>query len=49
MGGAGWIRGKRAITISTHNAATRAHGRQYSPEKTSSDSIASYYADRQRL
>ena len=39
-------RGLRGIMISTHNVGG-APGRQYSTEKTSSDSIASYYADGQ--
>ena len=48
MGGKGGIRGKGGITISTHNvAAGRPQGRQHSTEKTSSDSITSYYADGQ--
>ena len=45
MGGKGGIRGKRGITISIHNIGVGAQGRQHSTEKTSSDSIASYYAD----
>ena len=47
MGGKGGIRGKRVITISTYNVAGATWGRQYNPEKTSSDSIASYYSDGQ--
>ena len=39
-------RGLRGILISTHNVG-EARGRQYNTEKTSSDSIASYYADGQ--
>ena len=46
MGGNGGIRGLKGIMISTHNIGG-AQGRKYSTEKTSSDFIASYYADGQ--
>ena len=46
MGGKGGKRGLRGIIISTHKIG-RSRRRQYSMEKTSSDSIASYYTDRQ--
>ena len=46
MGGKGGIRGKGDIMISTHNVGG-AQGRLYNTEKTSSDSIASYYTDGQ--
>ena len=39
-------RGLRVIKISTHNIGG-VQGRKYSTEKTSSDSMASYYADGQ--
>ena len=39
--------GKMGIMISTHNVMGGARGRQYNTEKTSSDSIASHYADGQ--
>ena len=45
MGGKGGIRGLRGIMISIHKAGGL--GRQYSTEKISSDSIASYCADGQ--
>ena len=41
------IRGKKGIMISTHNVGGGAQGKQYSTEKMSSDSVASYYADGQ--
>ena len=44
MGGKVGIGGLGSITISTHNVGG-SWGRQYSIEKTSSDSIASYCAD----
>ena len=43
MGGKGEIKGIRGINISTHNVA-RGKGKAVYTEKTSSDSIASYYA-----
>ena len=43
----GGIREKSGITISIHNVGGEAQGRQYNTEKTSSDSVASYYADGQ--
>ena len=48
-GESGWEgrkKGKRGIMISTHNVGG-ARGRQYSTEKTSSNSTSSYYADGQ--
>ena len=39
-------KGKRSITLSTHSVGV-ARERQYSTEKTSSVSIASFYADGQ--
>ena len=47
LGGKSERRGIRSITISTHNVRGVAWGRQYSTEKTRSDSIASYYTDGQ--
>ena len=47
MGEKGRIREIRGIMISTHNVGSVAQGRQYSTEKTGSDSIASYYTDGQ--
>ena len=35
-------KGKKGITISTHNVGGGVRGRQYSTKKTSNDSIASY-------
>ena len=46
MGGKGGIKGLKGIMIRTHNIGGTQR-RQYSTEKTSSDSIASYYADGQ--
>ena len=46
IGGKGGIRGKGVITF-RHIMWGMAQGRQYSTEKTNSDSIASYYADGQ--
>ena len=44
--GEGERRGLRGIMSSTHNVGG-SQGRQYSTEKTSRDSVASYYTDRQ--
>ena len=51
VGRVGWEegrRGSRDIMISTHYVGG-SWEKQYSTQKTSSDSIASYYADGQRL
>ena len=44
VGGEGGRRGLRGIMISTHNVG-RPQRRQYGTEKTSNDTIASYYSD----
>ena len=48
VSGEGGRRELRGIMISTHNIG-RSRGMQYSTEKTSNDSIASYYTDGQCL
>ena len=40
-------KGNKGALIITHNVGRLARGKQYNAEKTSSDSIASYYADGQ--
>ena len=50
MGGKGGIRAgkkKEGIMISRHNIGGGTQGRQYNTEKTSSDSVTSYYTDGQ--
>ena len=47
MGGEGGGKGFRGIMISTHNVVGGDMGKAVYTEKTSNDSIASYYADGQ--
>ena len=47
MGGKGGIKGKTGHYISTHNVGGGDMGKTVYTEKTSNDSIASYYADGQ--
>ena len=49
VGCEGGGRGFRGIMIDTHGVGGWSQGTQCSTEKTSSDSVASYYADGQRF